>query len=237
MDNADEHPMPSSSADEEETGHIPYSHTKYNESEMLERAVAFYNEMNSRRTVRDFSDRPVPIEVIKRIIHTAGTSPSGAHTEPWTYVVISNKEVKKQVRHIIEDEEEINYAKRMGQTWVDDLKVLRTNWEKPYLETAPYIIVVFKQSYGTHADGSRKVHYYNELSIAISVGIMLCAIQNAGLVTVTSTPMNSGPRLRTLLKRPANEKVVLLLPIGFAADDATVPDFKRKPIDDIMVSV
>lgn len=106
-----------------------------------------------------------------------GTSPSGAHTEPWTFVVVSNKDIKKQIRHIIEEEEEINYAKRMGQTWVDDLKILRTNWEKPYLETAPYLVVVFKQSYGLNKDGSRKTHYYNELSVAISVGIMLCAIQ------------------------------------------------------------
>jgi iodotyrosine deiodinase len=117
----------------------------------------------------------------------AGTSPSGAHTEPWYYVVVSNTEVKKSIRRIIEDEEEINYAKRMGQTWVDDLKKLRVNWEKPYLEEAPYLVVVFKQSYGTNDDGSRKVHYYNELSIAISVGIMLCAIQVRHLKSINES--------------------------------------------------
>lgn len=114
---------------------------------------------------------------INRQFPSTGTAPSGAHTEPWTYVVVSNNDIKAEIRQIIEDEEEINYTKRMGQTWVNDLKVLRTNWEKPYLENAPYLIVVFKQSYGLNADGTRKTHYYNEISISISVGIMLCAIQ------------------------------------------------------------
>jgi len=123
----------------------------------------------------------------------------------------------------------------MAKTWVDDLKKLRTNWEKPYLEFAPYIILVFKQTYGVKENGEKITHYYNEASIGLSCGLLLAAIQNAGLVTLTSTPMNAGPHLRQMLNRGSNEKLYLLLPVGYAADDCVVPDLKRKPLDEIMV--
>eukprot|EP00064_Thunnus_orientalis_P007263 superscaffoldBa00000794_g7283 len=165
----------------------------------------------------------------------AGTAPSGAHTEPWTFIVVSDPETKHQVRLIVEEEEEVNYRQRMGDKWVHDLAKLRTNWIKEYLDEAPYLILIFKQTYGILPNGKKKTHYYNEISVSISCGILLAALQNVGLVTVTSTPLNCGPQLRLLLKRPANEKLLMLLPVGYPASDATVPDLNRKPLDDIMV--
>ncbi|XP_078412763.1 iodotyrosine deiodinase [Cetorhinus maximus] len=219
-----------------EVQHIPYSAPRYSEDEMIRRANKFYQQMNARRSVRFFSEEMVPREVIDSIIRTAGTAPSGAHTEPWTFVVIQDPETKHQIRAIIEEEEEINYKKRMGKKWVSDLKQMRTNWIKDYLDAAPYLILVFKQTYGILPTG-KKTHYYNEISVSISCGILLAALQNAGLVTVTTTPLNCGPRVRVILGRPANEKLLLLLPVGYPAEDATVPDFKRKPLDEIMVFV
>jgi len=232
----EQHPMDDEGPDWENR-QVPYKMVKYSEVEMKRRSMEFYKMINERRTVRFFTDKPVPMEVVENCIRAAGTSPSGAHTEPWTYVVVSNADIKAQIRQIIEDEEQINYAKRMGATWVSDLERLRTNWEKPYLTTAPYLIIVFKQSYGIGPDGKKQNHYYNEISISISVGMMLCALQNAGLATVTSTPMNAGPKLREILGRPINEKVILLLPVGYPSDDATVPDLVRKPLKDIMFVV
>ncbi|XP_041038656.1 iodotyrosine deiodinase 1 isoform X2 [Carcharodon carcharias] len=216
--------------------HIPYSAPRYSEDEMICRANKFYQQMNARRSIRFISEEMVPREVIDSIIRTAGTAPSGAHTEPWTFVVIEDPETKHQIRAIIEEEEEINYKKRMGKKWVSDLKQMRTNWIKDYLDAAPYLILVFKQTYGILPTG-KKTHYYNEISVSISCGILLAALQNAGLVTVTTTPLNCGPRVRVILGRPANEKLLLLLPVGYPAEGATVPDFKRKPLDEIMVFV
>ncbi|CAD5113375.1 DgyrCDS2547 [Dimorphilus gyrociliatus] len=213
-----------------------YFNSRYTEDEMFTRAKEFFNLMNLRRSCRFMSDAPVPREVIEEIIRTASTGPSGAHTQPWTYVVVQNPEYKKEIRRIIEEEEEVNYRKRMGMKWINDLKNLRTSWswKKPYLEDAPYLIVVFKQAYAL-SNGHRKTLYYNEISTCISVGILLAAIQNVGLCTLTSTPMNAGPRLRSLLNRPPNEKVILLLPVGYAATDATVPDLKRKELKDVLI--
>ncbi|XP_062911205.1 iodotyrosine deiodinase [Mobula hypostoma] len=216
--------------------HIPYSMKRYPEKEMIWRANEFYQWMNERRSVRFFSKEMVPREVIESIIRTAGTAPSGAHTEPWTFIVIQDQEMKHQIRKIIEEEEEINYRKRMGKNWVADVQKLSTNWIKEYLDTAPYLILIFKQTYGILPTG-RRTHYYNEISVSISCGILLAALQNAGLATVTSTPLNCGPRVREILGRPANEKLLLLLPVGYPAKDATVPDLKRKSLDEIMVFV
>ncbi|XP_027458803.1 iodotyrosine deiodinase 1 isoform X2 [Zalophus californianus] len=164
-----------------------------------------------------------------------GTAPSGAHTEPWTFVVVKDMDMKHKIREIIEEEEEVNYLKRMGRQWVTDLKKLRTNWIKEYLDTAPILILIFKQVHGFAANGKRKVHYYNEISVSIACGILLAALQNAGLVTVTTTPLNCGPRLKALLGRPTNEKLLMLLPVGYPSKEATVPNLTRKPLDQIMV--
>merc|ERR1711874_26452 len=229
---SDEEDQPALEADLE---HIPFACETFSTEEMIERSEKFYQEMNKRRTLRFYSDKPVPREVINNIIKTAGTAPSGAHTEPWTYVVVADQEIKEQVRDIIEKEEEINYSQRMGDKWTTDLRPLKTDWVKPYLTTAPYLVLLFKQTHGTLPTGGKKVHYYNEISCSISAGLLIAAIQMAGLVTLTSTPLNCGPALRTLLGRPDNEKLLMLLPVGYPAEDATVPDLTRKSLDDIMV--
>ncbi|XP_026561193.1 iodotyrosine deiodinase 1 [Pseudonaja textilis] len=220
-----------------ELAHIPFSTERYSEEDMVKRSKDFYELLKKRRSVRFISDEPVPREVIDNVIKTAGTSPSGAHTEPWTFVIVNDKEVKHKIREIIEEEEEMNYMKRMGDRWVNDLKRIRTNWIKEYLDSAPYLILIFKQVYGILPDGKKKTHYYNEISVSIACGILLAALENVGLVTVTTTPLNCGPRLRVLLERPPNEKLLLLLPVGYPSKDATVPNFSRKPLDDIMVVI
>ncbi|XP_072218806.1 iodotyrosine deiodinase [Leuresthes tenuis] len=221
--------------EEEDLAHVPYLPPRYSEEKMLQRSKDFYTLLNQRRSVRFISPEPVPREVIDNVILTAGTAPSGAHTEPWTFVVVSDPETKHQIRLIVEEEEEMNYRQRMGDKWVQDLAKLRTNWIKEYLDVAPYLILIFKQTHGILPDGRKTTHYYNEISVSISCGILLAALQNVGLATVTSTPLNCGPQLRLLLKRPANEKLLMLLPVGYPAADATVPDLKRKHLDDIMV--
>ncbi|XP_008554529.1 iodotyrosine deiodinase 1 [Microplitis demolitor] len=215
--------------------HIPYDYKKPTADQLEKRAAEFYKIANARRTIRFFSSESVPRRVIYDIIKSAGTAPSGAHTEPWTFVLVSDKEMKLRIREIIEQEEEINYKKRMGKKWTTDLKPLKTNWIKEYLTQAPYLIIVFKQKYGTLADGRPKIHYYCDMSVAIACGILITAIQYAGLVTLTSTPLNCGPALRNLLGRPSNEKLCLLLPVGYPADDATVPKLERKSLEDILI--
>ena len=216
--------------------HVPFIHEPKSEAEMIQKSRDFYQEMNKRRTIRFYSDKTIPDEVIENIIKTAGTAPSGAHTEPWTYVAVRDPEVKAQVRHIIELEERINYEKRMGDQWTTDLKPLKTTWQKPYLTEAPVIILLFKQVHGWTENGLKKTHYYNEISCSISAGLFLAAVQVAGLVTLTSTPLNCGPALRSLLNRPSEEKLLMLLPLGYPAPDATVPALSRKPIDQFLVT-
>ncbi|KAF4531878.1 hypothetical protein B566_EDAN000907 [Ephemera danica] len=198
--------------------HVPFPFKRFNDEEMLRRSREYYELMNGRRTLRMFS-----------------TGPSGAHTEPWTFVVVKDPEVKQKVREIIEEEEEINYNKRMGPQWTTDLRPLRTNWIKEYLTEAPYLILLFKQLYSLKPDGSKKIHYYNEQSVSIAAGLLISAVHASGLASLTSTPLNCGPALRTLFGRPSSEKLTLLLPVGFPSKDATVPDLKRKPLDEIMV--
>ncbi|KAK3877320.1 hypothetical protein Pcinc_017971 [Petrolisthes cinctipes] len=216
---------------------IPYIHTRLTVEESEKRSLQFYNQMNARRSVRFFSSDPVSRTVVENIIRTAGTGPSGAHTEPWTFVAVCDPDVKLQIRDIVEAEEEINYTKRMGKQWVADLKALKTTWVKEYLTEVPWVLLVFKQAYSTLPDGRKRTHYYHEISTALASGLLLAAIQYAGLVTLTSTPLNCGPALRSLLDRPQNEKLLLLLPLGYPSPSATVPSLTRKPLEDIMVVV
>ena len=223
---------------EENLKHVPYhQENQFPEEEMMRRAKEFHEFMNKRRSVRFIREKPVPsLKLIETIIHTAGTAPSGAHMQPWTFVVVSRASVKSEIREIVEEEEEVNYRKRMGEKWVRDLQRLKTNWCKPYLEEAPYLILVFKQVYGITPQGKQN-YYYNEISVCVATGILLAAIHHAGLVTVTTTPLNCGPRLRILLERPVNEKLLFLFPVGYPALDAIVPDLDRKCIDEIMVHI
>uniref|UniRef100_A0A8B9S9U9 iodotyrosine deiodinase n=1 Tax=Apteryx owenii TaxID=8824 RepID=A0A8B9S9U9_APTOW len=162
---------------DENIAHVPFFAERYSEAEMIKRSQEFYKLLNKRRSVRFLSDEPVPREVIDNVIRTAGTSPSGAHTEPWTFVVVQDSDLKHKIREIVEEEEEINYKKRMGERWVNDLKRLRTNWIKEYLDIAPYLILIFKQVYGRLPNGKKKTHYYNEISVSIACGILLAALQ------------------------------------------------------------
>ncbi|GMQ25687.1 nitroreductase family protein [Algoriphagus sp. oki45] len=213
--------------------HVRYQRPETSEAELKERAKAFFHEMNQRRTVREFDTRPVPVEVLENIIRTAGTAPSGAHKEPWTFCLISEPDIKSKIREAAEEEERISYSHRMPDGWKADLKPLGTDWKKPFLEEAPYLIVVFKQSYGIH-EGEKIQHYYVSESVGIACGFLIAAIHQAGLVTVTHTPspMNF---LSKILNRPENEKPFLLLPVGFAKEETYVPDLQRKSLEEILV--
>lgn len=215
--------------------HVPYTPQRFGAAEMIKKSREYYEIMNKRRSVRSFSDEVVPIEVIENIVKTAGTSPSGAHCEPWTFVVVRDAKLKSKIREIVEQEEYLNYDRRMGDRWVADLKFIGTSHDKPYLEEASYLILVMKQQYHIDKDGTKFTHYYYEISTAVAAGFLLTAIHMAGLVTVTTTPLNAGVALRELLGRPENEKVMLLLPVGYPSKDATVPGVSRKPLEQIMV--
>ncbi|TDE07785.1 nitroreductase family protein [Flavobacterium sandaracinum] len=224
-------------ADKKIIDNYPYIH--YNtpvlsEPEMIERSLSFYEIMDRRRSVREFSDRSVPKAVIENLIKTASTAPSGAHKQPWTFCVIENPEIKKQIRIAAEQEELQSYESRMSSDWLDDLKPLGTDWHKPFLETAPYLIVVFKRSYELDVDGNKKTNYYVQESVGIAVGFLLSAIHNAGLVSLTHTPSPMNFLTKTL-KRPINEKPFLLIPVGYPAEDCWVPDIQRKDLAAISV--
>eukprot|EP00045_Choanoeca_perplexa_P010194 m.102488 g.102488 ORF g.102488 m.102488 type:complete len:289 (+) comp15190_c0_seq62:78-944(+) len=212
---------------------MPLAYTKLPPQEMQDRALEFYHHLNRRRTVRTFSSEPLPPTVLDNILKAAGTAPSGAHTQPWHFAVVTNPAIKSKLRAIVEDEERINYERRMGQDWVEDLERFKTSWNKPYLDLAPAMIVVTRSPYSMDADGNKQVHYYHELSTGIACGMLVAAIHNAGLVTVTSTPLNAGKRIKQLLQRPSHEKVVLLLPVGYPTKDCQVPVLERKPLEAI----
>lgn len=211
---------------------ISYSKITYDATEMTERSRSFYKHMDARRTCRDFSDKPVPKEVIENILLTASTAPSGAHKQPWTFCVVSNAELKKQIRIAAEAEEKESYNNRMSDEWLKDLAPIGTDWQKPFLETAPYLIIVFSRSYEVEANGHKHQNYYVKESVGIACGFLLAAIHHAGLVALTHTPspMNF---LSKILNRPENEKPFLLVPVGYAADECLVPDLTRKNIDAI----
>ncbi|MBK6902155.1 MAG: nitroreductase family protein [Saprospirales bacterium] len=212
---------------------IPFRPTAYPPGEMLERSHSFYELMNRRRTVRDFSDKPVPAELIEQIILTASTAPSGANKQPWTFCLVSDPAIKKAIREAAEKEEYTNYHGRMSDEWLDDLKTLGTNWEKPFLETAPYLIVVFKKSW-EQAGAEKLKNYYVMESVGLATGFLLAALHYAGLVALTHTPspMNF---LQEILKRPENEKPFLLIPVGYPAENAEVPDISRKSLEEVLV--
>ena len=212
--------------------HVKYDRPHLSPEEMIARSEQFYQDMDQRRTVREFDSAPVPLEVVEKIILTASSAPSGAHKQPWTFCLISDPSIKKKIREAAEEEEKISYSSRMPEKWKSDLKPLGTNWEKPFLEEAPFLIVVFKQSYGME-NGEKIQHYYVNESVGIACGFLIAAIHQAGLVTVTHTPspMNF---LSEILDRPFNEKPYLLIPLGYPKAETYVPDIKRKALTEII---
>ena len=198
----------------------------YPESEMLNRSRLFLAQMRTRRTVRDFSDKHVPLEIIENTIRAAGVAPSGANKQPWHFAVVKDPVVKQKIRIAAEKEEKEFYTHRAPDEWLADLNQFGTDWHKPFLETAPYLIVVFKKNYDFTSDGKRKNYYVNE-SVGIAAGFLLAALHNAGLATLTHTP-SPMEFLENILNRPENEKAVLLIPVGYPADNAEVPILKKK---------
>lgn len=214
---------------------ITYTKETYTTEEMVKRSEHFYHWMDTRRTCRDFSDKPIPFEVIANLIKTAGTAPSGAHKQPWTFCIVSNPELKHQIRVAAEKEEKESYDSRMSEEWLKDLEPIGTDWQKPFLEIAPYLIIVFRKSYEILANGNKGNTYYSQESIGLACGFLLPAIHHAGLIALTHTPspMNF---LSQLLNRPVNEKPYLLIPVGYPASEVLVPDLKRKSLDEIMIT-
>lgn len=213
---------------------VAYQPEDVSAAEMVERSRDLFSRMNQRRSIRDFSDRPVSRDVIETVIRTANTAPSGAHKQPWTFCIVENPELKKAIREAAEKEEYESYTGRMPEEWLADLRPLQTDWQKPFLTTAPFLIVVFKKSYELKEDGRKGNVYYGSESCGLACGFLLAAIHQAGLSALTHTPspMNF---LSQLLKRPENEKPFLLIPVGYPAADCWVPDLHRKALEEVSV--
>ena len=205
---------------------------RYSEVEMTKRAADFHSDIARRRTIRDFSDRTVPRSVIEACIKAAGTAPSGANMQPWSFVAVSDTDVKRRIRVAAEEEEQEFYDHRAPQEWLDALAPLGTDPNKPFLENAPYLIAIFAQKFGVLPDGRQVKHYYATESVGIATGILLTALHNAGLASLTHTPSPMG-FLNEILGRPANERPYLLIVTGYPTNDATVPDITKKNLDEI----
>ena len=204
---------------------------EYPVEEMRQRLADFYADVSRRRTVREFSDRPVPRDIIEAALESANTAPSGANLQPWHFVVISGPETKKKIREAAEVEEREFYEHRASEEWLAALEPLGTDSNKPFLETAPYLIAVFLQKYGRLEDGRKVKHYYPTESTGLATGILITALHHAGLATLTHTP-SPMKFLNEILGRPTSERPFLLLVVGYPADDAEVPDIERKSLDE-----
>ncbi|MGK0359915.1 MAG: iodotyrosine deiodinase [Bradymonadia bacterium] len=211
---------------------IPLVYVPLGALQMRARAKMLLHEARARRTVRDFSDRPIPLDVVRRCIHVAAQAPSGANKQPWTFVLVTDPAIKDAIRTAAEDEERAFYGGRATKDWLEDLEPFATDADKPFLARAPALVVVFAQTKG--ADGSK--HYYVKESVGIATGMLLAALHQCGLATLTHTPSPMG-FLAKILGRPANEKAYLLIPVGFPEDDCVVPDITRKSLDEVLVEV
>jgi iodotyrosine deiodinase len=213
---------------------VEYKRERYTDEQLVERSASFFQLLDTRRTVRDFSCKPIPKEVIDTILLTASTAPSGAHKQPWTFCVVKDSSIKSKIREAAEKEEYENYHGRMSEEWLEDLKPFQTDWKKEFLETAPYLIIVFKKVYDIGANGEKKNNYYVTESVGIACGFLLAAIHHAGLVALTHTPspMNF---LSKILERPENERPFLLIPVGYPSDEMYVPKLTRKELNEISV--
>jgi iodotyrosine deiodinase len=214
---------------------VSYEGRRLSESEMRKRASALYNLMARRRSIRTFSTEDVPRDLIETAVRTAGTAPSGAHQQPWTFVLVGDPQTKRRIRLAAEEEERTNYLNgRMPDDWKEEIARLGTSWQKPYLEDAPWIVVLFEQRYGLDDDGTRRKHYYVKESVGIAAGIFIAALHTMGLATLTHTPSPMA-FLTRLLDRPANERPFVLFPIGYPEPGSVVPKLERKPLDEILV--
>ncbi len=217
---------------DEEPGFIRLAFEELPADEMLSRAHAFHEQMDQRRTTRHFSDREVPRELIELAVRTASTAPSGAHLQPWTFVAISNPDLKARIREAAETEEKRFYEERMPEAWEEVLTPLGTDYVKDHITDAPWIVVLFRHSQRERAGGGKSPTYYAQESCGIAAGIFIAAIHQIGLCTLTHTPSPMG-FLRDILGRPDHEHALLLMPVGYPADDARVPDLKRKGLDEV----
>ncbi len=210
-----------------------YSVECFEEKEMIERSANFYSWADQRRSLRHFSDREVPLEVMENLIMTGSTAPSGAHKQPWTFCLISNKELKSKLRALAEEEEYRSYNGRMSEVWLKDLEPLGTDWEKEFIDIAPWIVVIMKRSYEYGEESEKLNNYYVSESVGLAAGFFLMAVHNAGLVALTHTPspMNF---ISKALDRPVNERPFLLIPVGYSAENAEVPDLKRKSKSEVI---
>lgn len=215
---------------------VPLDFRSFPEGEMMARVSEFYQDLNRRRTVREYSDRPVPCEILQQAILAAGTAPSGAHKQPWTFVLVGDPAVKAKIREAAEIEEKENYTRRMPEAWLKDLAPLGTDENKPFLTTCPWFIVIFAQLWGLGANGEKNKHYYVNESVGIATGMLLAALHRAGLATLTHTPSPMG-FLHRILERPENERAYMLIALGYPKEGCKVPDLQRKSLEQIVVVV
>ena len=213
---------------------IPLPFQRRSPEETLGRAHSTFEEMNLRRTTRHFSSDPVPRELVEYAIRTAGTAPSGAHQQPWTFVAVGDADLKQSIRAAAEEEERRNYRERMPDEWLEALAPLGTDEHKPHLTDAPWVVVLFRQAHGLRPDGGKRTHYYTQESCGIAAGFFIAAVHQMGLVTLTHTPTPMA-FLGELLERPPNEKAFLVMPVGYPAVDARVPALTRKALEQISV--
>ncbi len=214
--------------------HLPFELLRTSPEQQAADSLEFLERVSLRRSVRHFSSEPVPFALIENAIRAAATAPSGANQQPWQFVVVSDPDLKKELREAAEAEEKENYARRFPDEWLDALEPFGTDWHKPFIEDAPYVIVVFRIDYGL--DGERKTkHYYVSESVGIATGILLAALHWAGLATLTHSPSPMG-FLNKILNRAVNERPFLLIPVGYPARDATVPDITKKPLEEVLVT-
>jgi len=212
---------------------VPLDFQRRAPEEMTARAGAFRDLMWRRRSVRYFSPDPVPWALVETAVRTAQSAPSGAHRQPWHFVIVDNADLKRQIRIAAEHEEKESYENRMNAEWLEALARLGTDWRKEFLEIAPYLVIVFKESFGRDEHGTKVTNYYVNESVGIACGLFIAAIHNMGLVTLTHTPSPMG-FLSELLHRPPNEKPYILFPVGYPAPDAVVPDLERKAFDEVV---
>lgn len=213
---------------------LPYEYHKPTAKEVALWARSNYERVDQRRSVREFRPDPVPRTVIEDLVRAASTAPSGAHMQPWTFVAVSDPAIKRKIREAAEEEERRNYRERMPPDWLRALQPLGTDENKPFLEIAPWLVVLFKQDYGVTDDGQTVRHYYVSESVGIAAGMFLDAVHQAGLVSLTHTPSPMG-FLQRILERPANERAYLLMPVGYPADGVQVPALERKELDQVLI--